>query len=330
MKSEAQSPVTYISGLDIFRFIASIGVIFSHSFMEYQHFFDNYIVRACVRWIVPFFLIVTGYFLKEDIKAFCKFIIHILIQYLFWTIFYALVFHYDIWNVKNFLSALRSGLVIHLWYYPTLLICSVFVFALIKFIKKPAWIITICSVLYVFAIIGHTLINVPAFDVINGPLLGIHERIVGSPTTRDGIFWGSLFIAIGYSLRKNKDSDKLKINSYPKYCLVLAAVFILTAMEEWAVVYYNTGEKDILIGIIPLSILIFILGLNLKMPKKTGEFLRSTGNAIYVIHYFYLNILMQAGLLSWKLFILTVLFSVGTSAVLTYLAGKYPKLYYIV
>ncbi len=331
MSNNNQTTVNYISGLDIFRFIASLGVIFSHSFMEYQHFFDAYIVRICVRWIVPFFLIVTGYFLKEDFKAFRKYIVHIVIQYLFWVIFYALVFRYDIYSLKNLFSAVRSGLVIHLWYYPTLLICSVFVWILIKLVKKPSLIIAICSVLFVIAVIGHTLINIPAFDVINHSfLMRMHERIMGAPTTRDGVFWGSLYIAIGYAIRHAKNKDFFVIRSYPKFWLTFIPLFILTSLEEWAVVYFNTGEKDILIGTIPVAIMIFVLGMNLKMPKKTGEFLRDTGNAVYVTHYFFLNILIQMGMLSWRLFIPTVILTVATSMALTYFAQKYPKLHYIV
>jgi len=321
----------YITGLDIFRFVGAIGVIFIHSFMEYQHVFDAYGVRMLTRWIVPFFLVVTGYFLKREFKPFCKYIFHILILYIFWTVFYALVFHYDIYSVRKFLSALRSGLVIHLWYFPTLLMCSIFVWILIRILRKPSWVIAVCSVLFVFAIIGHTLINVPAFDVINQSFLRtLHVRIIGETTTRDGICWASLYIAIGYAIRQNNERPLFKIKSYPKFWLIFTAVVVIATLETWAVVYYNPGEKDILISTIPLVIMIFTLGLNMKMPKKVGEFLRSTGNATFVMHYFYLNILMQAGLMSWALFLLTTLLTVGTAAALTYFAGKYPKLHYII
>ncbi len=332
MNTNTNSPAqkSYITGLDLLRFIASIGVIFSHSFMEYEHFFDNYIVRICVRWIVPFFLIVTGYFLKEDLKAFIKFMIHIFIQYLFWTIFYALVFHYDIWSIRRFISALRSGIVLHLWYYPTLMICALFVFCLIRFIKDPRWIIAICSLFYLVAVAGHTLINVPAFDFINQSfLMRMHHRIMGEVTTRDGVFWGSLYIAIGYCIRHAKNKERFQIKSYPKFLLCFIPLFILASLEEWAVVYYNTGEKDILLLTIPVATLLFILGLNLKMEKHAGEFMRSMGNIIYLIHYFFLEIFMQMHFLSWKLFLLPTFSTVCCAAILSILAKRWPKLKYI-
>lgn len=321
----------YISGLDVLRLIASIGVIFSHSFMEYEYFFDAYIVRICVRWIVPFFFLVTGYFLKDDTKAFIKYIIHILIQYVFWTILYSVIFKYDIWSVKDFLSALRSGIIMPFWYYPTLLICVTFVWLMFKFVKNPKIILVICSIMFIYALIGHTLINVPAFDFINnGYLMRFHHRVIGETTTRDGIFWGSLYIAIGKVMRLNKDSELFKIKNYKKFWLIFIPLFILTSLEEWAVVYFNTGEKDILIGTIPVAIMLFTFAQNRQLDKKVGTFLRTTGNAVYLTHYFFLAIFMQAGIISVPLFVLTLVCTLALSALLAFLSGKIKPLKYIV
>ena len=321
----------YISGLDVLRLIASIGVIFSHSFMEYHNFFDAYIVRICVRWIVPFFFLVTGYFLKDDTKAFVKYIIHILIQYIFWTLLYAIIFDYDIYSVKNFLSALRSGLIMPFWYYPTLLICVTFVWLLFKFVKNQKIILIICSVLFIYAIIGHTLINFPAFDFINnGYLMRFHHRIIGETTTRDGIFWGSLYIAIGRVMRLNKDSELFKIKNTRKFWLIFIPLFILTSLEEWAVVYFNTGEKDILIGTIPVAIMLFTYAQNKQLDKKVGGFLRTTSNAVYLTHYFFLAIFMQHNFLSAPLFFLTLACTLLTSMLLAFLSERIKLMKYIV
>lgn len=329
--SENTGSKQYISGLDVLRFLASIGVVFSHSFMEYQNFFDAYIVRICVRWTVPFFFILTGYFLKEDFKAFVNYIVHILIQYSFWTIFYAVIFKYDIWSVKDFIFALRGGIIMPFWYYPTLLICVTFVWVLFRFIKNPKIILAICSVLFVFAIIGHTLINVPAFDFINnGPIMQLHRRIMGDTTTRDGVFWGSLFIAIGRVMKDNKDNELFKIKNEKKFWIIWAILFILTSLEEWAVVYFNTGDKDILIGTIPVVIMLFCYAQNKRLDKKIGTFLRTTSNAIYLTHYLFLAVFMQMGIISAPLFFLTLLCSLAAAAILTLLSQKIKLLKYLV
>lgn len=320
-----------ITGLDIFRFVASLFVILLHSFMEYENFFDAYIVRIFVRWMVPFFFMISGYFLKDDTKSFIKYLIHILAQYVFWTLFYATVFHYDIWSVKNFLSALRSGLIMPFWYYPTLLICSTFVWLLFKFIKNPKWIILICSILFVYAFIGHTLINVPFFDFINnGHIMKLHHRIIGETTTRDGLFWASIYIALGKTISKNKDSEFLRIKNYKKFWLILVLVFVLESFEECLVVYFNTGEKDILFSTIPFVIMLFIFALNMKMDKSVGVLLRTCSNCNYLIHYFFLKIFMDQGLLSVPLFFATLGCTLVVSIILTTLAKKFKPLQYIV
>ena len=321
----------YISGLDLLRFLASIGVVFSHSFMEYQNFFDAYIVRICVRWTVPFFFILTGYFLKDDFKAFVNYIVHILIQYVFWTILYAVIFKYSIWTVRDFLFALRGGIIMPFWYYPTLLICVTFVWLLFKFVKNSKIILAICSVMFIYAIIGHTLINVPAFDFVNnGHLMQLHHRIIGDTTTRDGIFWGSLYIAIGRIMRDNKDNELLKIRNEKKFWLIWALLFVLTSLEEWAVVFFNTGEKDILIGTIPVVIMLFCYAQNKRLDKKVGTFLRTTSNAIYLTHYLFLALFMQMGIISAPLFFLTLLSTLAAAVLLTLLSQKVKPLKYLV
>lgn len=321
----------YISGLDVFRFVASIFVILLHSFMQYENILDAYIIRIFVRWMVPLFFMISGYFLKDDTKAFIKYFLHILIQYVFWTLFYAIVFHYDIWSVNKFLSALRSGLIMPFWYYPTLLLCATFVWLLFKIIKKPRWIILICSILFVYALIGHTLINVPFFDFLNnGRLMQLHHRIIGETTTRDGLFWASLYIALGKTISQNKDNELFQIKNYKKFWIILSLVFIIEAFEECAVVYFNTGEKDILISTIPFVIMLFTWGLNIKMNKTTGEFLRTCGNCNYLIHYFFLKIFIDNGFLSAPLFFLTLVSTLAVSIILSYLSKKFKPLRYIV
>lgn len=320
-----------LSGIDLIRFIGSIGIIALHSFMEYDNFFDSYIVRIFVRWIVPFFFIVTGYFLKEDFRSFAKYLIHIFGQYLFWTLLYAIVLGYDIWSPWRFASALRSGVVFHLWYYPTLMICVAFVWSLGHVFKDSKWIIAICFVLFLMAVMGHTLINVTAFDFFNnGPVMRFHHRVIGETTTRDGIFWGSMYIAIGMVLKRNKDSQLLQIRNYKRFLIVFFAFFILNSLEEWAVIYYNTGEKDILFGTIPVSTMLFVVGLNRVMNREWGEFLRTVGNAVYVTHYLFLYFFMKKGFQSWKLFLLTLVTTLVTALSLALISRKSRVVRFIV
>ncbi len=301
----------YISGLDIFRFMAAVCVVAIHSFMENDRFCDAYVVRILTRWAVPFFFMVTGYFMKDDMRRFAEFWLHILIQYVFWTILYALLGHYEIWTPKNFLSALRSGLIMPFWYFPTLLLCSAFVFVLTRFIKDYRILIIICSVMFICAMMGHTFTNIRLFGFWNnGPVMALHHRIIGDVTLRDGVFWGSYYITVGYVLR-HSTNDLLENNSV-RMLILLVPSLILYAIEIILIVRYNTGGADITLFTVPVVILYFLIGKQIKIPQNIGEFLRHVSIYIYLVHYYFLEVFMKrfTGLL---LFVLTVTTSIALS-----------------
>ncbi len=261
--------------------------------MEYDRFCDAYVVRILTRWAVPFFFMVTGYFMKDDVHRFAKSWLHLLIQYIFWTILYALLGNYDIWNIKTFLSALRSGLIMPFWYFPTLLLCSAFVFILTRFIKDYRILLFVCSVMLICAIMGHTLTNIPLFDFWNnGSIMSIHHRIIGDVTTRDGIFWGSFYIAVGYVLGHGTD-DLFDCFSIRTFILLLIPSFILYATEIILIVRFDTGGADITLFTVPVVILLFLIARKHKIPQNIGEFLRHVSIYIYLVHYYFLELFMK-------------------------------------
>ncbi|MBR3643555.1 MAG: acyltransferase family protein [Parasporobacterium sp.] len=292
----------YITGLDVMRFFAALSVVAIHSFMEYDQVFDAYFVRILTRWAVPCFFMITGFFLKEDTKQFARFWFRILLEYVIWTILYALLCHENIWSIRHFLSALRSGIIMPFWYFPALLLCAAFVWILEKVIKKPEVVVAICAVLFVMALMGHTFTNLRIFDVWNqGMIMRFHHRVIGEVSTRDGIFWGSLYIAIGYLLKQKNASYEKK-----RLLLLLVIFSCLSAVETALIVYYDTGGSDITILSISVVICLFLLAKEQKIRKDTGIFLRYLSTGIYLIHYYFLDLFVHKGFRSFLLFGLTL------------------------
>lgn len=300
-----------ITGIDAVRFVAALCVVAIHSFMEYQNITDAYTVRILTRWAVPFFFVVTGYFLKEDVKRFAGFFARIFLEYVFFTIIYAILCHEDIFSPWRFFSALRSGIIMPFWYFPTLLMCMTFVWVLIKTVKKWQIIVAICAALFLMALMGHTYANLQAFGFFQQSIImKVHHRVIGEVTTRDGIFWGSLFISIGYALRKKGEEPGRRDWTLPKKIIWLSVSFILSVAEICLIVYFHTGGKDITVFTIPVVILLFSIALEMRIPKSIGEYLRYTGNGVFLIHYFFLELFMKRGYLSAPLFLLTLAASV--------------------
>lgn len=318
-----------LSGLDFIRFIAAIAVVAIHSFMRYDNFFDAYVINSIVRWAVPIFMIISGYFMKEDIKKFACFIIGILFQYIVWTIIYALILHINIWSPMSFIFGLRSGIIMPFWYFPTLLLSMVFVWCLNKIFKNPWIAVGIGTILYIMALIGNTWDNVAVLDPINnGLIMNLHRRIIGETSTRDGLFWATLYIALGYALRKT-NADKLRISNYKRFIVFAIVSTILFVVEICLCVRFNLGEFDVFIMQIPVVLWIFILGLNTTMDASKSVFLRQAGNCIFIIHYLFLTNFMRFVGMGSLLFITTLFCSLVYASVCALLVRKWNILGYV-
>ena len=110
--------------LDILRILACVGVITIHTAGSFSHhslvavgsfdYVSCIIIGALVRWSVPIFVMLTGFFfLKQDKQLSIKKlygwnILHLVVSQVFWTCFYALTLH---WQWYPF-----GGQDSHFWY----------------------------------------------------------------------------------------------------------------------------------------------------------------------------------------------------------------------
>ena len=330
MMEKAESTISksenMLTGVDVLRLAASIAAVVLHSFLEFDRFADLYVASILVRWLVPIFFLISGYFLKTDTKEFVKFMGRLILVYVVWTVIYALLYGYNIWNPYDFASALRSGIVMPLWYYPTIIATLIFVWILAKTVKKPGIIILIGAVLFIGALIWNEFRYVPALAALqDSPVMMIHHKIFGEISSKGGLFWATLFVAIGYGLRNCKDGIIFKIRasvnelfasnnevfgsgneskgcehanenlvkSRPgrKFWIILGVVFVLYAVEICVTNTFRAGDMDVLIMQIPFCTLLFIWALNCRIRKEFGIMLRGISTIIYLSHYFFLDLI---------------------------------------
>ncbi len=95
--------------LDILRILACIGVITIHSAgsVDFHHLAEvgtlywniGMAMNVLCRWSVPVFCMLTGFFFLNPLKRlskknlYCKYIMHIVIVLIVWSLFYAITFH---------------------------------------------------------------------------------------------------------------------------------------------------------------------------------------------------------------------------------------------
>lgn len=140
--------------------MASILIVASHSSVlsSFNETLDTYLINIIFRWCVPFFFVVSGYFMKTNYRDFGLYIRKNLIIYILGSIAYIILLRIPIESVQGgLLYFIRGNIIPPFWFFPSLMMCMSFVFILNKLMKNPFYICCLTGFLFVFALIGGTL-----------------------------------------------------------------------------------------------------------------------------------------------------------------------------
>lgn len=89
-------------GIDLGRFIACLAVIFIHQQSIHYGPYHNTreVLNLASRWAVPFFFIISGYFMPTGtgwVNVALKYFLRLLPIFIFWTTVYAAIFGNPFW-----------------------------------------------------------------------------------------------------------------------------------------------------------------------------------------------------------------------------------------
>lgn len=269
---------TEFIAVDFFRLIFALGIAALHlkPMYDINEVLNFFIVQVLTRLGVPFFFLVSGFFLQKKIFEFQKvkkYIVRIFQLYIIYTILYLpqIIYGY-IKNggslIPNLLSFIRNfffeGSSSHLWYFVGLIVATVLLYWLKNKIKlHDRHIAIIVLILYAIGTIGNAYIQPlkEYFDVPVGAfaqldkkylLLWFYFKVFG--TTRNGIFFGLPYVFFGYLIAKNKQ----KINR--KNYLLFAIISFLLMTGEAFIVHeiFGATDNDMLFLLLPTSIFTFL------------------------------------------------------------------------
>lgn len=265
-----------ITGIDILRLLAASCVISLH--VGYFHALGEYIgmtVRLLARWAVPFFWLVTGYFLSkknDDKYRTVKPILRLVIVFVVASILFIPLDIEEKGLVEAIAYCLNSDLLFrgtygHLWFISS----------------------TILGLLFVLLSDGLRLkVLLPAAATISLTLyliLGAYNPFESLGTVSIARHFASIaFIYMGMLL----STRKLKMN----FSWLLVAVGIaLQFIEAYAlsqIMGKDPAEQRLLIGTIPYCIGMFGIGLNIRGEKALTGMLSAVGRkyslGVYIIH----------------------------------------------
>lgn len=292
--------VTYNS-IDLMKFICAMFVVCIHTspLNTYSSALDFGLKQIVARLGVPFFFLSAGYFFfkKIDISVsdyigsnsqyFKSYIKRLGTLYVIWSSIY---FIYDIYSwtrtdgsiVKYVLSSVRDFFLVgvsgHLWYMAGLILAIVLSYYALKYFSFRSALM-IGGTLYVIGLLGDSYFGLINSDTIIGVLFKMYNSIC--LTTRNGIFFGFIFVVIGAYLSKKEFSISNRTS-----CILFSTSFLLMTIEAITLqVLHIPKDYNMYVFLIPTTVFLFLLLLNIKLkPHPIYKYLRNLSVLIYFSH----------------------------------------------
>lgn len=285
--------------IDLFRLFAIYLIVWAHT-----QYFDGIKAETTLarglelgviliaRSSIQFFFIASGYFLgakildneSQKFSIAWKYTKKLLLIFVFWCVIYALenLRAFRQLAIKDPITLLFEGSRLHLWFLVSLILV-VWLFALWPMDKKGKSFLIFGAGLFAVGLLGGAYSTTPIGFTLDF-------------NTRDGIFFGTLFFAIGVLLhiRKPQVSPSLAWGLY----LSGGVIFALEMYLLWANWSANPITHDYLLGSLPYGIGVFLVALTAKHETKLDRLLAPYGKyvlGIYVSHLLLLDLFRPIG-----------------------------------
>jgi hypothetical protein len=279
--------------LDSFRLYALVLIIIGHIGFYGNldpNFFLTRVVKTSVclvgRFAIPFFVIISGLFVGGKIAQEPSKSIHYALHYtkrlafalIFWWIIYAVEQPQYVLDLlhNDPVRLIFEGSRVHLWFLISLIL-TIWVFAIWPRKEKIKTFIIFGGLLYLIGLLGGAYRVTP---------IGIDINF----NTRNGLFFTTLFFAIGASFSSNFPKVSLKT------ALLIAAFGLILSIVEGIVLRQLWGmpitENDYLLGTSLYGIGVFFVVFALpdtKLDKKIGKY-GSYMIGIYCSHMLFIDL----------------------------------------
>ena len=274
--------------LDSFRLLAAFLVIANHTspLLSYGEDADFILTRIIARMAVPFFLMVSGYFLYQYIEngdnsyilAFCKKIgfLYALSILLFLPLnLYAGHYEDPNWGFELVKDILVDGTFYHLWYFPGLIVGVIIVVFLVRKIGLKLTII-ISVILYSIGLFGDSYYGIteqfPSLEVF------YQAVFIGADYTRNGVFMVPIFLILGMLLYKGNKTASFSVN-----LLLFVICFSFLIVEGLLLHYYQFQRHDSMYFML-IPAMYFLFQCLLQIRGKSSKSIRTISTIMYIIH----------------------------------------------
>lgn len=332
------------AALDIMKFISALLVIAIHCapFIEVNASFNFAYVQILARFAVPFFFITSGFlfFQKIDptqgvkgeanLASLKHYWLRILRIYMVWSVLYLpLVFlswfqgGFDGSTLLRFVrDVVFNGTYYHLWFLPALLLAIPLVYVLYTTTKKRI-LLAVSVVLYLIGMLvnvyGEALLTTPIFSNV---VYGIQAIFT---TSRNGLFFGPIFITLGIYVQDFLDKDYRKpamIAFLMSALLFCGEAYLLRYME----LMHDLTSMYLMVVPCVFFLMIYLVQLQLK-ERSIYKWLRTMSLLLYVSHIYIIFIFLHVlHLPNIVVYILTCVLSSVFAYVVMQLHKRFPLL----
>ena len=279
-----------LGSLDYFKIIAALLVIAIHTspLTSFNVEADFVLTRIIARTAVPFFLMVTGYFLlpqyiwgkSMDYRPLFRFIQKTLLLYAIAILIFLPVNLYagqleNIEAIDLIRMLIFDGTFYHLWYLPAS-VTGVLILWILgkKFNFKVLFII--CLVLYGFGLVGDSYYGFtnmfPTVKSLYDTLFHIFSY------TRNGIFYVPIFLVMGAWFGHTPQRRKRIYNIYGFLISLLFMIF------EGMTLHILDVQRHDSMYLFLLPCMFFLFAAVLSIAKQPAPILRSISTWIYLLH----------------------------------------------
>lgn len=288
--------------IDGIRFLCTLFVVAIHvyPFTFLSEDIDYMITRVFFRIAVPFFLMITGYYLlpkalekKGNLITYTKKIG--ILYFISILIYLPLMFYNGYFKGISMLSFMQdifiNGTFYHLWYFPALLLGVWITYFLLK-IGKTKQVVFLVFILYLIGIFGDSYYGI----ISNIPILESFYDVIFkfSSYTRNGVFYVPIFLVIGYLVEKNKNIKNRHLLPILISCLGL--------LFEGGILYFYgiPRHSSMYFFLLPFSFYTFSCVIENGSGANTN--LRTLCSWVYILHPFFITLVH---FMTKKIFILT-------------------------
>ncbi len=270
--------------IDFGRFFFAFCIMAIHlmPFVDVSVPLNYWVTQVLARAGVPFYFLVSGYFVATklgDKKKLWQYIGRIMVLNVFYTLVYrnSIYRNYDsIWLfLKDFFLV---GSILQLWYFWALIVATLLLALMVVALKwSDKVILCVSAILYALGVLGNAYLS----QMQPNPRILVAYNQMFS-TTRNGLFFGLFFVAVGYVIRKNAS----RIYKLPYWAMALAG-FGLLNLEVYLFMH---GNSQSLLFMLPFTVIPLFLELAfMRLPEKlvvVGKTLREWAVLLYAWHMY--------------------------------------------